>query len=206
MSKLSRRLLLIAAAGASLMLAGCGGGGGANAVSAEDMTLGNPEAPVTVVEYASVTCSHCATFNETTFPQFKAKYIDTGKVHYVFKEFLTPPEQVAAAGFLIARCAGEDKYFTVIDALFRGQQEMFQSGDMRGGLLRVAQSAGMTEEQFNACVQDEAALKALNERVEKAIRQDGIQATPTFVVNGKKVKEGDISMAELDAAIAEASK
>lgn len=206
MSILSRRLLLIAAAGASLALAGCGqGGGGAGAASAEDMTLGDPNAPVKVVEYASVTCSHCATFNEETFPQFRAQYIDTGKVHYTFKEFLTPPEQVAAAGFLVARCAGKDKYFTVIDALFRGQQEMFQSGDMRGGLLRVAQSAGMTEEQFNACVQDEAALTALNERVERAIR-DGISATPTFLVNGKKVKEGAISIEELSAAIAEASK
>ncbi|ACG76994.1 probable disulfide isomerase [Phenylobacterium zucineum HLK1] len=205
MTILSRRLLLVAAAGASLVLAGCGKGAGPTA-SAEDMTLGDANAPVKVVEYASVTCSHCAAFNETTFPQFKAKYIDTGKVHYTFKEFLTPPEQVAAAGFLVARCAGKDKYFTVIDALFRSQQEMFQSGDMRGGLLRVAQSAGMTEAQFNACIQDEAALKALNDRVEKAIRQDGISATPTFVVNGKKVKEGDITLAELDAAIAEASK
>lgn len=206
MSILSRRLLLVAAAGASLALAGCSNGGGGAAASAEDMTLGDPNAKVKVVEYASVTCSHCAAFNETTFPAFKAKYIDTGKVHYTFKEFLTPPEQVAAAGFLIARCAGKDKYFTVIDALFRSQQEMFQSGDMRGGLLRVAQSAGMTEQQFNACVQDEKALTALNTRVEKAIRQDGISATPTFVVNGKKIKEGDITLPELDAAIAEASK
>lgn len=206
MSILSRRLLLVAAAGASLALAGCSKGGGGAAASAEDMTLGDPNAKVKVVEYASVTCSHCAAFNETTFPAFKAKYIDTGKVHYTFKEFLTPPEQVAAAGFLIARCAGKDKYFTVVDALFRSQQEMFQSGDMRGGLLRVAQSAGMTEQQFNACVQDEKALTALNTRVEKAIRQDGISATPTFVVNGKKIKEGDITLPELDAAIAEASK
>jgi len=206
MSILSRRLLLIAAAGASLALAGCNKGSGATgAVSGEDMSLGDPNAKVKVVEYASVTCSHCAAFNENVFPAFRAQYIDTGKVHYTFREFLTPPEQVAAAGFLVARCAGKDKYFTVIDALFRGQQEMFQSGDMRGGLLRVAQSAGMTEEQFNACVQDEAALKALNARVERAI-QDGISATPTFVINGKKVKEGEITLAELSAAVAEASK
>ncbi len=206
MSMQSRRLFLIAAAGASLVLAGCSKGGSAGTASADDMTLGDPNAKVKVVEYASLTCSHCAAFNENTFEQFKEKYIDTGKVHYTLKEFLTPPEQVAAAGFLLARCAGEDKYFTVVDALFRGQQEMFQTGDVRGGLLRVAQSAGMTEDQFNACVQDEKALTALNARVDKAIRQDGITATPTFLVNGKKVKEGEISMAELDAAIAEASK
>lgn len=206
MQTLSRRLLLVAAVGASLVLAGCSKGGGAGAPSAEDMSLGDPNAKVKLVEYASVTCSHCAKFNEEVFPQFKAKYIDTGKVHYTLKEFLTPPEQVAAAGFLVARCAGKDKYFTVIDALFRSQQEMFQSGDLRGGLLRVAQSAGMTEAQFNACIQDEAALKALNARVEKAIRQDGVSATPTFVVNGKKLAEGEVTMAQLDAAVAEASK
>ncbi|MFN3584099.1 DsbA family protein [Phenylobacterium sp.] len=206
MQTFSRRLLLVAAVGASLALAGCNKGGGAGAPSAEDMSLGDPNAKVKLVEYASVTCSHCAKFNEEVFPQFKAKYIDTGKVHYTLKEFLTPPEQVAAAGFLVARCAGKDKYFTVVDALFRSQQEMFQSGDLRGGLLRVAQSAGMTEAQFNACIQDEAALKALNARVEKAIRQDGVSATPTFVVNGKKLAEGEVTLAQLDAAVAEASK
>lgn len=206
MSKLSRRLLLVAAVGASLALAGCNKGGTAGAPSAGDMTMGDPNAKVKLVEYASTTCSHCAVFNETVFPQFKAKYVDTGKVHYTLKEFLTPPEQVAAAGFLVARCAGKDKYFSVIDALFRSQQEMFSTGDARGTLLRVAQSAGMNEQQFNACVADEAALKSLNARVEKAIRDDRISATPTFVVNGKKIKEGEITMAELDAAVAEASK
>jgi len=127
-------------------------------------------------------------------------------VHYTFKEFLTPPNEVAAAGFLTARCAGKDKYFNVTDAIFHAQQEMFTTGDMRGILLRIAQSAGLTEEQFNACITDEAALKALNERVEKSIKVDKVTATPTFVMNGKKIKEGDISLAELDAAVAEASK
>jgi protein-disulfide isomerase len=159
-----------------------------------------------MVEYASVTCSHCAVFNNEVFPEFKKKYIDTGKVHYTFKEFLTPPAEVAAAGFLTARCAGKDKYFGVVDSIFHAQQEMFTTGDMRGSLLRVAQSAGMTEEQFNKCITDEAGLKALNERVEKAVRDDKVTATPTFVINGKKVKEGEISLAELDAAVAEASK
>ena len=204
MPNLNRRLLLVAAVGA-LALAGCNKSGGA-AADASDMTLGDPNAKVKMVEYASVTCSHCAVFNNDVFPEFKKKYIDTGKVHYTFKEFLTPPAEVAAAGFLTARCAGKDKYFGVIDSLFHAQQEMFTSGDMRGSLLRVAQSAGMTEEQFNKCVADEAALKALNDRVEKAVREDKITSTPTFVMNGKKIKEGEISLAELDAAVAEASK
>ena len=203
MPNFNRRLLVVAALGA-LALAGCSKGAGT--VDTADMTLGDPNAKVKMVEYASLTCSHCGTFNNDVFPAFKAKYIDTGKVHYTFKEFLTPPNEVAAAGFLTARCAGKDKYFNVTDAIFHAQQEMFTTGDMRGVLLRIAQSAGMTEEQFNACITDEAALKALNERVEKAIKVDKINSTPTFVINGKKVKEGEVSLAELDAAVAEASK
>jgi protein-disulfide isomerase len=206
MQSFSRRLLLVAAAGLTLGLAACDRGGAAGGASAGDMTLGNANAPVKMVEYASVTCSHCATFNNEVFSQFKAKYIDTGRVHYTFKEFLTAPEQVAAAGFLIARCAGPDKYFSVVDAIFQNQQEMFTSGDPRGVLLRIAQSSGMTEQQFNACIQDEEALQALNSRVEKAIRQDGVSATPTFVINGEKVKEGAMTLAELEAAVAAAAK
>ena len=203
MSNLTRRLLMVAAVGA-LALAGCSKG--ASGASEGDMSLGDPNAKVKVVEYASASCVHCAAFAIDTFPEFKKKYIDTGKVHYTLKEFLTPPNQVAAAGFLTARCAGEDKYFDVLDAVFRNQQEMFQSGDFRGGLLRVAQSAGLTEQQFNACISDEEALKALNARVEKAVKEDKITGTPTFLVNGKEVAVGEVSMAQLDAAIAEASK
>ena len=203
MPNFNRRLLVVAALGA-LALAGCSKGAGT--VDTADMTLGDPNAKVKIVEYASLTCSHCGKFNNEVFPEFKKKYIDTGKVHYTFKEFLTPPNEVAAAGFLTARCAGKDKYFQVTDAIFHAQQEMFTTGDMRGILLRTAQSAGMTEEKFNACITDEAALKALNERVEKAVKVDKITATPSFVINGKKLKEGEMTLAELDAAVAEASK
>ena len=205
MPNFNRRLLVAAALGA-LALAGCSKSGGAGAPDTADMTMGDPNAKVKMVEYASVTCVHCAKFNSDVFHEFKKKYIDTGKVHYTFKEFLTPPAEVAAAGFLTARCAGKDKYFNVVDALFHAQEEMFTSGDMRGVLLRTAQSAGMTEEKFNACITDEAALKALNERVEKAVKTDKITSTPTFIINGKKIKEGEITMSELDAAVAEASK
>ena len=125
-------------------------------------------------------------------------------MHYTFKEFLTPPVEVAAAAFLTARCAGKDKYFSVLDAVFKAQNEMFTTGDMRGVLLRVAQSAGMTETQFNACITDEAALKALNARVEKASRDEKITSTPTFLINGEKMKEGEATLAEFDAAIAAA--
>ncbi|MET0273900.1 MAG: DsbA family protein [Phenylobacterium sp.] len=203
---LSRRLLVVVAAVAGLALAGCNKGGGASGPSEGDMTMGDANAKVKFVEYASASCTHCATFNNTVFPAFKAKYIDTGKVHYTLKEFLTPPNEVSAAGFLIARCAGKDKYFTVLDSVFKNQNEMFQTGDFRGVLLRIAQSAGMTEQQFNTCVQDEAALKALDARVTRAVQQDKITGTPTFVINGKKIAEGEVTMAQLDAAVAEASK
>ncbi|KRA61570.1 disulfide bond formation protein DsbA [Caulobacter sp. Root655] len=204
----TRRLLTAVALTASVAvaLAGCNK---AETSSADDMSLGNPKAKVTVVEYASASCSHCARWNNDVFPAFKAKYIDTNKVNYVYREFLTPPVQVAAASFLLARCAGKDKYFQVVDSVYRSQEEMFTTGDFRGVLLRIGQSAGMDETQFNACVTDEKNLKALNDRVEKYAKDAKITGTPTFVVNGKKVNGedgGEASMAALDAAIAEAEK
>jgi protein-disulfide isomerase len=197
----SRRTLI--ALSAVLALAACNKGG-AGGTAAGDMSLGPATAKVKVVEYASASCSHCARFNNEVFPAFKAKYVDTGKVQYTLREFLTPPQEVAAAGFLLSRCAGKDKYFTVLDSIYKNQAEMFETGDFRGVLLRIAQSAGMTEDQFNKCVSDPEALKALNARVEHAAKVDKISATPTFFVNGKKVGEGEVSLAQLDAAIAQA--
>ena len=150
-------LALIAVAGV-LLLSACSRG---SATSVDDMTMGDPKAPVKMVEYASASCTHCATFSNTVLPAFKAKYIDTGKVHYTLKEFLTPPNELAAAGFLTARCAGKDKYFSVLDAIFRSQQEIFQTGDMRGVLLRVAQSAGLTAEDLDRAGRDALAAARL---------------------------------------------
>lgn len=204
----TRRLLTAVALTASVAVALAGCDKKATA-SADDMSLGNPAAKVTVVEYASASCSHCARWNNDVFPDFKKKYIDTNKVNYVYREFLTPPVQVAAASFLLARCAGKDKYFQVVDSVYRSQEEMFTTGDFRGVLLRIGQSAGMDETQFNACVTNEDSLKALNARVEKYQKEANITGTPTFMVNGKKVggeDGGEVSMAQLDAAIAEAEK
>ena len=207
MSILSRRLLMVAAAaGAALALASCNKGGAGGAATDEAMFMGKADAPIVIEEYASTTCSHCGRFATEVLPGFKAKYIDTGKVKWVYHEFLTPPEAVAAAGVLVARCAGKDKYFSVLDALFHSQEEMYRTGDARGTLLKVAQSAGMTEAQFNACVQDEKAATALNARIEKAQKERNISSTPTFFVNGKKLKEGELTMEELDAAVAGAGK
>jgi protein-disulfide isomerase len=201
MQTLHRRTLL--ALGASTFaLAACGGGGGAT-VTADDMSLGDPNAKVTVVEYASLACGHCAEWNKTVFPEFKAKYIDTGKVRYVFREFITQPPQLAVAGTLMARCAGKDKYFTVIDAVFHGQEEIFRTGDIRGVLLPIAQSAGLSEEAFMACVSDEKAIKALNDKVQKYATEAKIEGTPTFFFNDDKYGNG-LTMAQIDEAYAKA--
>ena len=206
MARLSRRLVIAAAMLATL--AACNKSGASlGAPGPEDMTMGNPNAKVMVAEYASVGCPVCAAFNNETFPAFKAKYIDTGKVHYVLHEMLVGgqgEQALAAAGFLLARCAGKDKYFAVNDEIFHVQQQLYTSGDLRGGLLRIAQSMGMTEPQFNTCIGDQNALKALNARVEKA-GKDGVNQTPTFIVNGKQMV-GNLPLADLDKAIADAAK
>lgn len=194
--------LVVALMGA-FALAACSKGASS---STDDMHMGDPAAKVKIVEYASASCSHCARFNNEVMPEFKKKYIDTGKVYYTLKEFLTPPNELAAAGFLTARCAGKDKYFNVLDAIYHAQQEIFQTGDMRGVLLRIAQGTGMTEKQFDACITDEKALKALNDRVDAGSKADKITGTPTFIINGKQVASGEVSLAQLDAAIADASK
>jgi protein-disulfide isomerase len=194
------RLMIVMLCGLSLAACSQGKGG---SVTDEEMVMGKADAKVTVIEYASASCSHCATFNAEVFPAFKAKYIDSGKVKYVFREFITPPAELAAAGFLTARCGGKDKYFSVLDGVFRSQEEIFRTGDMRSPLVKVAKSAGMTEEQFMACVSDEKALKALAARVEKFAKQDNITGTPTFLVNGKKL-DGEQNLAAFDTAISAA--
>ena len=201
MVTLNRRLLTLLAV-AALGLSACGKTGG-SAVTTDDMSLGNPNAKVTVVEYASVACPFCAQFNNTSFPAFKAQYIDSGKIHYVFREMLvgSPMEaSFAAAGFLMSRCAGKDKYFAVNDAIFHGQEAMYQSGQIREGLLKISQSAGMSEKQFTDCVNNADSLKALQDRVDNYTKNDGVDSTPTFVINGKKL-DGTPTLASLSAAI-----
>ena len=176
--------------------------GGAGAALPDDMGLGNAQAKVTVVEYASVGCPVCARWQKEVYPAFKAKYIDTGKIHYVFREMLVgqgPELQVAASGFLLARCAGKDKYFAVNDAIFKSQEQAFQAP--RETLTEIAKSVGMTDDSFNKCVNDEKALQALNDRVERHTRNDHVNSTPTFVINGKAMEPGYHSLEEIDAAI-----
>jgi protein-disulfide isomerase len=187
-------------------LAACNGAKTSGAAGAlpDDMSLGDANAKVTVIEYASVGCPVCARWQEEVYPAFKTKYIDTGKVHYVFREMLVgggSEVAVASGGFLLARCAGKDKYFAVNDAVFASQPGVFEAP--RETLLTIAKSMGMTEDAFNKCVSDEKQLLALNNRVEANAKQ-GVNSTPTFVVNGKKLEAGYTPLTVLDAAIAEA--
>ena len=197
--RLTRRFALTLAAGAAIALAGCSGKSKTEA-SGEEMSLGAANAPVTMYEYASVTCVHCASWDRDTWPEFKRKYVDTGQVRYVFREILTPPANVASAGFLLARCAGKERYFDVVHALFRSQEAMQQGQSPRDVLLGVARSAGMTEAQFNACVNDEAQLEALNARVERWATQENVNTTPTFVVGDTRI-DGAKPLESFDAII-----
>ena len=202
LAQMSRRAAITGAALAAMALSACGGNKGGSAEG--DMALGAADgAKVTVVEYASVTCGNCALWQQNTWPAFKAKYVDTNKVRYVFRELPTPPVDVATAGFLVARCAGDAKYFQVVHQLLATQQEMV-TGSPRDWLLRTAQAAGMNEQQFADCVSDRDAVAALEKRIQQAQAQ-GVTGTPAFFVNEQEVitpgsSEGP-SLADLSTAI-----
>jgi protein-disulfide isomerase len=165
----------------------------------EDMTLGDAKAPVTVIEYASTTCPHCSHFYETTFPELKKRYIDTGKVRYIYREFVL--NQLDAAAVMLLRCTDKDKYFPLLDAFFTKQQEWVVDKPIPP-LLAIAKQAGFTEESFNACLdtQKNSRSKELLDKIEarnQAAQKLGVNSTPTFFVNGKKLKPGDISIEDM---------
>ena len=169
-------------------------------IEPDDMTMGSPRARVTVIEYASASCPHCARFNNEVFPAFKAKYIDTGRVRYVFREFLTPPAELAAASYLLARCAGKDKYFRILDAVFHAQADIYATGELKTHFQKIAADNGIDETALKACMDDPVAQKALNERVERYAKRDGIDSTPTFLINGVRLT-GEHDLPALDKAI-----
>ena len=173
--------------------------------AAELIIMGNPKAKVRVDEYASLSCPHCAQFNNEVFPAFKAKYVDTGKVSYVFHEFITPPEQVAVVGYMLARCVPSSKYYAVIDDLFRRQAKIYETHDLKGPIMEAGKAVGLSENEVGACLQNQKTLDAVYARVEEGVSA-GISSTPTFLFNGVKVKEGEMTLQELDAAYDEALK
>jgi protein-disulfide isomerase len=195
---LNRRLVLSAAAAGFAVATTAFAAG--PPIQPDDMSLGNPKAKIQVIEYASMACPHCGHFNETIFPTLKAKYIDTGKVRYTLKEMITEPSTIAVAGFLIARCAGPDKYFAVVDQVFRSQSRWNQ-GNIKPIFQEIAAANGVDEAHFAACLQDQNAADAVARRAERAQEKEGVDSTPTLFVNGQKV-ETPQNAAELDALMA----
>src|SRR5262245_1811220 len=221
MSAIGRRTLLLRAGalalGGAALAAGrtsCnrGGASGGTAVTGDDVVLGQPDAPVTLIEYASSTCSHCAHFHTTAFDRLKANYIDTGRVKYVFREFPTNPPSVAVAGFQVARCGGatNEQYIARVGELFRTQESLFNTlragGD--GGrqyFIDIGSAAGLSEQQVMACINDGEGARRVRRVVEAGQRNFDVSGTPTFIINGRKAENvGDYETLAraLDAALA----
>jgi protein-disulfide isomerase len=165
-----------------------------------EMVMGDDKAPVTVIEYASMTCPHCAHFQEVTFPELKKRYIDTGKVRYIFREF--PLDSLAAAAFMLARCSGQDdktKYFAMIDTMFRQQQQWAVEKPIPP-LLAIAKQAGFTEKSFDACLSNQKVLDGIESIRQRAVNQFKVESTPTFFINGTKFP-GALSIEDMAKAI-----
>jgi protein-disulfide isomerase len=172
----------------------------AKPVSLPDMALGPANAAVTITEYASMTCPHCATFAKDVFPKIKSEYVDTGKVRYVFREF--PLDIKAAAGSMLARCiAKEDsgKYFAVIDLLFK-QQNDWASKNTAETLGRIGKQAGLSQQAVEDCLKDQALLDKIAADQKYASEVLKVDSTPTFFINGDKIK-GETSFEEFDKRI-----
>ncbi len=165
-----------------------------------DMVMGKADAPVTIIEYASMTCPHCAHFQETTFPELKKQYVDTGKVRYIFREF--PLDNLAAAAFMLARCAGKDdssRYFAMVDTMFK-QQRTWAVEKPLPPMLAIAKQAGFTEQSFNACLANQPILDGIEKVRSRAVKDFKVESTPTFFINGTKVT-GALSIEEMAKVI-----
>ncbi len=162
-----------------------------------EQVLGKDDAPITIIEYASMTCPHCASFHETTYPEMKKRYVDTGQVRFIFREF--PLDSVAATASMLARCAGKDRFFPLIEVLFK-QQNTWAVGPPASPLpplLAIVKQAGFTEESFNACLQDQKVLDGIKWSYERA-SQLGVQSTPSFFINGKLQPGGFMTIERLE--------
>ncbi|RJT40066.1 DsbA family protein [Mesorhizobium waimense] len=162
-----------------------------------DKQLGKDDAKVTIVEYASMTCPHCAHFNETTFPELKTKYIDTGKARYILREF--PFDPSAEAGFMLARCA-KDNYFPMVDVLFKQQANWVGVNNTKDALLQISKLAGFTQESFEACLTDQKLLDDVRAVQKRGADEFKVDSTPTFFINGKTYK-GAMSIEEMSAIL-----
>ncbi len=164
-----------------------------------DMALGPADAKVTIIEYASMTCPHCANFHNNTFKKLKEKYVDTGKVKFIFREF--PLDRVAFMAAVLARCAGAERYFGMIDAMFRSQDKWGRSRDPRAELTKLGRLAGMSDDAVTACFADQKLGDAILASRLEAVKRYDVKSTPTFVVNGE-IFAGALGMEEWDKILA----
>lgn len=190
----SRIRAVLVAGMTAIALAGCGdnSASSSNSTASEyevegDHVIGNPAAKVTIVEYASVVCGACANFHNTVYDDFKKKYVESGKVRFVFREFPTSPENLAQAGFLIANCAAEDKFFDNIALQFKRQRAILTSSDIRQEYVNIAKAAGLSEAEFEACMSNEEEIAKYNAVIQSGI-DAGVTSTPTFFINGVKTQ------------------
>ncbi|MFN3212137.1 MAG: thioredoxin domain-containing protein [Henriciella sp.] len=170
------------------------GTSGTSELALTDITLGDADAPITIVEYASWTCPACLQFHNDVIPMLKADYVETGKVKFVFREYPTPPANISVAGFLLARCAGEDRYYEAIDDLFLAQTNILNlarsGGDIEGALRALATSYGIEGDGFTDCLSNKDVTYAISESVMKGDSQ-GVNSTPTVFLNGEKLQGYD---------------
>lgn len=163
-----------------------------------DVALGPADAKVTIIEYASMTCSHCAAFHKETFPALKERYIDPGKVRFILREF--PLDPLATAGFMLARCDGNAKYYPITDLLFDQQRQWAFVDKPLDALSQMMRQAGFSQEKFEACLRDQKLYDAVNAVRNSAADKLKIDSTPTFFVNGER-HPGNMSIDELEKII-----
>jgi protein-disulfide isomerase len=163
-----------------------------------DFALGRDDAPVTIYEYASLTCGHCANFHAVGFKHLKEQYIDTGKVRFILREF--PLDPLATAGFMLSHCAGGPRYHTMVDLLFQRQRDWIQTDKPVDALLSLVRQAGFSQESFRACLSNQQIYDGVNSVRQRGSEKFAITSTPTFFINGRKVT-GSLSAKELDDLI-----
>ena len=177
-------------------------GGYAHAATADkpwpiDEVMGKPDAPITIIEYASLTCPHCADFAEKTLPEIKKNWIDTGKAKLIFRDFPTAPAQLAIAAAMISHCAGDtDRYFIFLDTFYHSQRNWIQAANPLEALKGIARMGGVTPDQVDACLQNRDLLNQLNARVDDGETRYNVDSTPSFIINGKLVGSGFMEYAD----------
>jgi len=166
-------------------LSGAFGADGPTAPGPDDRVLGKPDAPVTIIEYASFTCPHCAEFDRVTLPEVKKNWIDTGKAKLVYRDF--PLDGLALKASIMTRCAPPDRFFSYVDTLFQSQDSWARARDPEDALSHIAKLGGMSADQFKSCMKDEKLSDTIADGAMKAQKDYGVNSTPTFFVNGTKV-------------------